>query len=138
MTTVSSAAWPSRSRAFTLIELIIVITIIGIMMAFTVPAITGALKANKLSQSSDLLRSQLAYAQLQAQKENAPIQVRFFQYNDPSLPGETEKFRAYQLFRRKAFDKSDRNAGRAGQNVEVMEPISPLRKLPPPHHLCRQ
>ncbi len=123
---------PSRSRAFTLIELIIVITIIGIMMAFTVPAITGALKANKLTQSADLLRSQLAFAQLQAQKENAPIQVRIFQYKDPTLPGDEDKFRAYQFFRYSAFDRSDRNAGSVNQNVESMEPISPLRKLPPP------
>ncbi|MFT5405100.1 MAG: hypothetical protein ACI9DF_003947 [Verrucomicrobiales bacterium] len=125
---------PSRkdNRAFTLIELIIVITIIGIMMAFTVPAITGALKANKLTQSADLLRSQLAYAQLQAQKVNSPIQVRFFQYKDPNSPGAVDKFRAYQLFRRSASDKSGVNAGSVNQNVETMEPIGPLRKLPEP------
>ncbi len=121
-----------RQKAFTLIELIIVITIIGIMMVFTVPAISGALKGQKLSQAADLLRSQLAYAQLQAQKENAPIQIRFFQYRDPTLPGDDEKFRAYQLFRRAAFDRSDRNAGSVNKNVEVMEPIGPLRKLPVP------
>ena len=121
-----------RSRAFTLIELIIVITIIGIMMAFTVPAITGALKANKLTQAADLLRAQLAYAQLQAQKDNSPIQVRLFQYSDPTVPGDEDKFRAYQLFRRAAFDKSDVNAGGVNQNVETMEPIGPLRKLPTP------
>lgn len=121
-----------RQRAFTLIELIIVITIIGIMMVFTVPAISSALKANKITQSADLLRTQLAFAQLQAQKDNAPIQVRFFQYEDPALPGSGDKYRAYQLYRYSAFDRSDRNAGSVNTNVEVMEPLGPLRKLPPP------
>lgn len=121
-----------RQRAFTLIELIIVITIIGIMMVMTVPAISGALRGQKLTQAADLLRAQLAYAQLQAQKENSPMQVRFFQYADPTRPGDDEKFRAYQLFRRSAFDRNDTNSGSVNKNVEVMEPVGPLRKLPAP------
>jgi uncharacterized protein (TIGR02596 family) len=121
-----------RQRAFTLIELIVVMTIIGIMMAFVVPAVSGALKGQKLGQAADLLRTRLAYAQLQAQKENAPIQVRFFQFADPTQPGDEEKFRAYRLYRRVAFDRSAKNAGSSNQSVDVMEPIGPLRKLPPP------
>ncbi len=119
----------SKSRqAFTLIELIIVVTIIGIMMAFTVPAISSALKANKITQAADLLRAKLAFAQQTALKENAPIQVRIFQYADPSRPGDKERFRAYQLFRRKSSDLNDRFAGGSSQNVESMEPVTPLQK----------
>lgn len=126
------ATKPKTDTAFTLIELIIVITIIGILMVFTVPAITGALKANKLSQAADLLRAQLAFAQQTAMRENAPIQVRFYRYDDPSVPGIDEKFRAYQFYRRQVFDRSDRNAGSTATNEELMEPIAQVRKLPIP------
>lgn len=118
--------------AFTLIELIIVITIIGILMVFTVPAITGALKANKLSQGADLLRAQLSFAQQTAMRENAPIQVRFYRYDDPAVPGVEEKFRAYQFYRRQAFNRSDKDAGSTTANEELMEPIAQVRKLPKP------
>ncbi len=128
----TSLSLRKRPSAFTLIELIIVITIMGIMMAFTVPAIQSGLQANKLTQAADLLRSQLAFAQQTAMKENAPIQVRFFSYSDPSVGGDRDHFRAYQFFRRKAFNRSSTNAGSSNVNVESMEPISPLRKLPPP------
>ncbi len=127
-----SAQSEIRRRAFTLIELIVVMMIIVVMMVFVVPAVSGALKGQKLSQAADLLRTRLAYAQLQAQKENAPIQVRFFQYADPTMPGNEEKFRAYRFYRRVAFDRSAKNAGSTNQDIETMEPIGPLRKLPLP------
>ena len=126
----SATTW--RQRAFTLIELMVVILVIGVVMSLTVPAVLSALKGNKLTIAADLLRAQLTYAQLQAQKENAPIQVRFFQYKDPTLPGSEDKFRAYQFFRRSAFDHNDQYSTSVNKSVEVMEPVTPLRKLPPP------
>ncbi|MEA3208855.1 MAG: hypothetical protein QOE70_1912 [Chthoniobacter sp.] len=91
-------------RAFSLIELVVVIAIIVIIAAFTVPAANTILRGSQLSQSSGLLVGQLSLARQQAMTRNHPIEVRFYRYGDPEVPGESEKdpstgkFRAIQLF----------------------------------------
>ena len=93
-----------RRQAFSLIELIIVISVIVIIAAFTIPAMNTILKGSQLTQGSNILVAQLNIARQQALSRNRAIEVRIYRYADPEVPGEdvsdlkTGKFRAMQLF----------------------------------------
>lgn len=93
-----------RSRAFSLIELIVVIAIIGIIAAFTVPAASTILRGSKLTQASQTVTDQISLARQLALTKNRAIEVRFYRFGDPEMPGEdltkssTGQFRAMQLF----------------------------------------
>ncbi len=96
---------PHTSRkAFSLVELLIVIVIIGIITGFAVPAITGMLKSSQLTQASGQLVDTVALARQTAMSKNRTIEVRFYRYADNEIPGEkptepaTGHFRAMQTF----------------------------------------
>lgn len=101
---MNTASTSQRKRAFSLIELVIVISVIVVIAAFTIPAMNTVLKGSQLNQGSGLLVGQLNIARQQALSRNRQIEVRFYRYADPETPGEdstrleTGKFRAMQLF----------------------------------------
>ena len=103
-----------RAHAFSLIELIIVISVIVIIAAFTLPAMNTVLKGSQLSQGAGLIIGQLNIARQQAIARNKPVEVRFYRFADPEVPGEdvttpaTGKFRAMQLFQVQASGASTR------------------------------
>lgn len=92
------------SRAFTLVEMLVVMAIIVILISLVTPSLTGILKANSLTQGSQNIIGQLTLARQVALTQNHPVEVRFYQYADPNLSGEvagdpsTGKFRALQTF----------------------------------------
>lgn len=93
-----------RQRAFSLIELIVVISIIILIAGFTVPAATSILRGSQLTQASGTLVGQISLARQHALTKNRAVEVRFYRFADPETPGEdvsnpaTGKFRALQLF----------------------------------------
>jgi uncharacterized protein (TIGR02596 family) len=93
-----------RRSAFSLVELVIVIAVIVIIAAFTMPAMNTILRGSHLTQASGILVGQLNIARQQALSRNRPVEVRFYRYADPEVPGETVNdpktghFRAMQLF----------------------------------------
>ncbi len=93
-----------RARAFSLIELVVVISVLAILAAFSVPAVTSMLKGSSLTQASQMLVDQVNLARQLALSKNTIIEVRFYRYSDPDTPGEDVtkpaegKFRAMQLF----------------------------------------
>ncbi|MEE2724274.1 MAG: prepilin-type N-terminal cleavage/methylation domain-containing protein, partial [Verrucomicrobiota bacterium] len=76
-----------RIKGFTLIEVLVVLSIIAVIVAFTIPAMAPALKGSKLRQSADQLEALLARAHQKAITENSPVEVRFFRFEDPESPG---------------------------------------------------
>ena len=90
--------------AFTLIEMLVVLTIISIIITLAVPAVSTMVRGSQLSQAAELMTSQLDFARQTALARNHSVEVRFYQYADPSVPGErqddpaTGKYRALQLF----------------------------------------
>lgn len=94
----------SRRTAFSLVELLVVVAVIAVIVAFAIPAANSMLRGSQLTQGSQSLGDQIAFARQTAISRNRPIEVRFYRYADLDTPGEqigekeTWKFRAFQLF----------------------------------------
>jgi uncharacterized protein (TIGR02596 family) len=95
---------PARSRAFSLVELVVVIAVLAILAAFSVPAVTSMLQGSSLTQASQMLVDQMNLARQFALSKNSTVGVRFYRYSDPDTPGEDVtkpekgRFRALQVF----------------------------------------
>lgn len=94
----------SKYSAFSLIELLVVCSIIAIIIGFTIPAATTLIKGSQLTQGSQLLSDQIALARQLALSKNRSVEVRFYKFGDIESPGEekdkpeTGKYRAFQCF----------------------------------------
>ena len=83
---------------FSLLELLVVIAIIGIVASLAIPSVSGIVGGSKLSQATDMVVGQLKFASQVALSQNRPVQVSFYKYQDPSIPGSTNAIRAMQLW----------------------------------------
>lgn len=72
----SPGARPPRS-AFTLLELLLVLGIIVLMVGLAWPALRGSLAKNRLRDSAQLLRVELARARLTAMEQGTPLEFRY-------------------------------------------------------------
>jgi uncharacterized protein (TIGR02596 family) len=96
-------------RAFTLLELLLVILILVLVTAFVVPAVGATLVAMRLRTAADMAVNQIASARQSAIALNRTVEVRFYRFAALGQPGEqpsdpaTGKFRALQVFQ---YDES--------------------------------
>lgn len=94
----------SALSAFTLLELLLVISIIGILSVLVAPAINTVMNGSRATQSGDKILALLNQAKQTALTTNHPVEMRFYQYGDVEVPGESlndptsGKFRAVQAF----------------------------------------
>jgi uncharacterized protein (TIGR02596 family) len=87
-----------QSRAFSLIEMMIVLTVLGILFAISAPNLFTMIQATSLSSEGSFLRNQLTQAQQKALSQNADVEVRFFKMADESNAELEELFRGFQYF----------------------------------------
>jgi uncharacterized protein (TIGR02596 family) len=91
-------------NAFSLVELLIVVLIIGIIAGFAIPSVQGMLRSSQLNQASAMLTDSMALARQTAISKNRMVEVRFYRFADNEIPGEiaedpaTGHFRGYQTF----------------------------------------
>ena len=87
----------SGSAAFTLIEMLVVVTIIVLLLAFTTPALMRTMQSSKLASAGDSLMGAISEAQQLAYAQNIPVEMRFFKF--PEGLDTENNFRAYQSFK---------------------------------------
>ncbi|QIF01871.1 Verru_Chthon cassette protein D [Roseimicrobium sp. ORNL1] len=97
----------SSTRAFTLIELMVVMSIMLLLMTLSV-GVAHSWKAQKLTTEARLLSGQLSEVALLAQKDNFPVQVRFYLLPNEFGDTSSEAMRAVQLARLTGFDPNTR------------------------------
>ena len=115
-------------RAFTLVEVLVVLAIISIIMFFSVPNLGGIIQGSKLTQAGDQLKYDLGIAQQTAVQLNLTVEVRFYQYKEPDqLSEDSDKtYTAYQMFTLipDSTKPSDPKAPR------IQAPFGKIKKLP--------
>ena len=75
----------NRQPGFTIIELIIVVAIISLLLAFSAPYALSSLQAASLSSSGDLLMQKISQAQQRALTENRPVALQFYFYDQDGI-----------------------------------------------------
>lgn len=88
----------ASAEAFSLIEMMVVLGIVGLLLAFAAPNLFSLISSNTLTGEGTVLRNQLTYAQQIAVSKNADVEVRFFKMPDFAAAQPEEAFRAYQLY----------------------------------------
>ncbi|MDB6117567.1 MAG: Verru Chthon cassette protein [Verrucomicrobiaceae bacterium] len=73
----------ARPRAFTLIEILLVVLILGGLLTITAPAIQGVVASSRLRDSASVIASELFEAQQLAITLGTETEVRFYQLPDP-------------------------------------------------------
>lgn len=87
-----------RSGAFSLIEMMIVLGVVGLLLAFAAPNLFSLISSNTLTGEGTLLENQLTLGQQLAVSKSADVEVRFFFLADESAAQTEEAYRAFQLF----------------------------------------
>lgn len=85
-------------KGFSLIEMLIVLTVLGILFALAAPNLFTLMQASTLSSEGNLVRNKLTQAQQLALSKNTDVEVRFFKMGDPSAAELEEEFRGFQFF----------------------------------------
>jgi len=71
-----------KHAGFTLIELMVVIGIVGLLAAITVPNLISWLPKYRVGSAARNVISAVEFARLQAVRENSPVDVNFIYAND--------------------------------------------------------
>ncbi len=88
-----------RLSGFTLIEMLVVLTVIGMLFAFSAPQLFSLLQASSLSSAGSLVRNKLSQAQQMALSKNIDVEVRFFRFSDELQAQVEDKIRGFQFYK---------------------------------------
>jgi len=115
---------------FTLIELMVVMTVIALLMGLAVTGLNGVTKSGGLAQTMDVINSELSLARQASRVENREFEVRFLKLKDLRSARDEEEYRAFQIVKRLTVtDPEAEGYSRPGTEDFVAEaiPVSPIR-----------
>lgn len=75
----------NRQHGFTIVELIIVVAIASMLLAFSTPYVLSSLQATSLTSSGDMLMHKISQAQQRALTENRPVALQFYFYDKEGI-----------------------------------------------------
>jgi uncharacterized protein (TIGR02596 family) len=101
-------------------ELLVILVIILILIGLSVPLSQTVGNAD-LQQGIEMLHGKISLARQTAIRENTAVEVRFYFYNDPRMPGDEEQFRALQYVKYEV---------EPGGEIRTAVPLSKIEKLP--------
>ena len=101
----ASGRYAYATKAFTLVEVLVVVSIIGLLVAVAFTSVNSALASQRLSIAARQLSADLQNASMIARKENRPVEVRFYQLPPLDGPG-VNAWRGYQIAVLNAWDAS--------------------------------
>jgi len=123
---MTSTHHDSSHRAFTLIEVLLVVLIIGTLLGITAPAIQGAVTASRLRDSAASISSELFEAQQLAISLGTETEVRFYQLPDPMSADPAPLLRKLQVF---ALGQPPTGPGDGANQGGVFKPAGPPHSL---------
>ena len=95
---------PSSARsAFSLVEILVVIAIIGIIASFAIPHVSSMVRGTEVTRAAQMVSDEFTKARQMAISGNKQIELRIIRFADPEQPGEklddetTWKVRGLQL-----------------------------------------
>lgn len=123
-------AMNAGAKAFSLIELLVVIGIMGILLVLAMPAVTSTLEGNNITRAGETVGDQIVLARQIASTRNLAAEVRFIKVPARSAEG----YSAVQIW------TTDARGASAAANKAVLLPegvvvsdranVSPLFSLP--------
>lgn len=113
---------PQYRHAFTLIEMLVVVSIVVLLLAFATPALTRTLQASRLSAAAEAIIGTVAEAQQASLSSNSPVELRFFSFRDNL--DQTSLYHSYQIFKVTQVSQSASSA-----TSSIAEGVTPLGNL---------
>lgn len=105
-------------RAFTLIEMLVVVAIMAILMSLVAPSVVSLMQSGNLNKSAETLTDELNYARQIALSQNRDVEVRFYQLPSPTNSQDLQ-YRAFRSFA-------------AIGSSTTKSPLTTVRNLPAP------
>lgn len=104
-------------KAFTLIEMLLVITIVAVLMTLAIPVTNSVLKSNQITTATQMVVDQLTLARQNALTNNRVVEVRFYEFSNTEAASEDLHIGAIQAF---VFDETN----------TISKPLSEISYLP--------
>lgn len=84
-------------RAFSLIELLVVVAIIAILAALALPSLSGIIGGSKINLGVESVSGALSSARQLAVTKSRDVEFRLIEMTDPAIPGGSTAIRAVQI-----------------------------------------
>ncbi len=118
------------SAAFTLIEMIVVVSIVAVLVTISAPHVSGVVNATRLRTAADTVYNRLLEAQSLAMLFNTDTELRFYAAQDLIDPSSRPTLRKLRVLTLRPPDADEETAGTpTAPGGGVFEPVGAITSL---------